>query len=85
MFKLKTCSFEMHRLLGGLFMMAALSLLVACGKESAAPAPTGAAPAAADPFLVRIKPEMANHFKLGEVQFRKARDPHRRWRDWAYH
>lgn len=68
MFKLKTCSFEMHRLLGGLFMMAALSLLVACGKESAAPAPTGAAPAAADPFLVRIKPEMANHFKLGEVQ-----------------
>ena len=58
----------MRRLMLPLLAAAALA---ACGKQGSAPAPqaaaAAAAPAAADPMLVRIKPEMASHFKVAEV------------------
>lgn len=52
-------------------MLASLLVLAACGKPDSAPAAKAQAGAPAnstDPTLVRIKPDMASHFKVEEVQ-----------------
>ncbi len=49
-------------------VLASLLVLAACGKQGSAPAAAPAQASPADPSLVRIKPEMASHFKVAEVQ-----------------
>jgi membrane fusion protein, heavy metal efflux system len=60
--------FNLPRLLGGLFMLATLATLAACSKQADPPAPASAVQVPVDPLLVRIRPEMASHFKVAEVQ-----------------